>query len=444
MAYNSSNLSLLGGANGFHNWHYRTTDAMSVVNAAGYFTGDAINMLGARDLITIEADGSGGTYLVENSGAEVSLTPIASDFVFDRNKVYLTMEIDQVDLLAGTSHFVVSPVAGFVSRMTTVVRSAVTTGGTITLELATVAINGLSNVVADAATAGTLITDAPTSPGKRPESGGNVVAARAAIEIVGDAAFATAGQVTVMIEITPDEPNGNNVYISRYLNQVDLLAATSHFITSPVAGQIARMTTVSTVDVTTGGTLTVELGGTAVTGLAVVVGNAGGVGDIDTDVPTSVASATGTVAAGGAIEIVGDAAFATTGTLWCLLEITPATASDAKVYVEDYIQETDLLAGTSHFVAAPCTGHISNVFTASTVDITTGGTITIELGGVAVPGLGVVVGDAGGVGDSDDDAPLVASDANNAVTKGDLIEIVGDAAFAAAGTLGVLIEITPS
>jgi hypothetical protein len=443
MSYNSVNLSLLGGANGFSQWHYRTTDAMTAVVAAGYFTGDSLNMLGSKDMISIEADGSAGTYLVESNSFEVVLTKISNDVVFQEGRIYLTMEYDQVDLLAGTSHFIVSPLAGYVTRLTTIVRSAVTTGGTLTVEIGGSAIRGLSNIIADAAAAGTVVTGVPTNFKQDAATGGAHVAARGAIELVGDANFATAGQVTQIIEIEPDNPASQNVYLCRYLNQVDLLAATSHFLVSPVAGQIARLTTISNVDVTTGGTLTVEVGGVAVTGLSVVVGDAGGVGDIDTDAPTDVSSSTGTVAAGTAIEIVGDAAFATAGTLWALLEITPATAADRKVYVEDYIGQTDLLAGTSHWIAAPITGFITAVRTVSTVDITTGGDITIELGGVAVPGLTVTVADAGGVGDTDYDAPSELATSYNAVTKGDPIEIVGDAAFATAGTLGVLVEFSP-
>jgi fibronectin-binding autotransporter adhesin len=444
MALDLTKLTLLGGGNGYSTWHYRSTDALSTITAAGYFTGDGPNMLGARDMLTIEADGSGGTYMVENNGTKVSLTRLTQENVFDRNKVYLSMEVDQVDLLAGTSHFVLTPVAGYVSRLTTIVRSAVTTGGTLTVELGGSAIEGLSNVVADGAAAGTIVTDIPNNPFHDAAVVGNRVEARGGIELVGDSTFASAGQVTQVVEITPDEPSGMNVFLSRYVNQIDLLAATSHFITTPVAGQIARLSTISTVDVNTGGAVTVELAGTAVSGLSVTVANAGGVGDIDTDTPASEGSSTGTVAAGDDIELVFAAAFATAGTIWCLLEVNPTSDADTKVYMEDYIQQTDLLAGTSHWMVAPCTGHITKVSTTSTVDVTTGGDITVELGGTAIPSLTVTVADAGGVGDNDSGTPTKSADSFNAVSKGDAVEIVGDTDFASAGTLGVLVEFTPT
>jgi len=444
MAFTIAKLALLGGANGFNLWFYRSTDALSTIIAAGYFTGDALNMLGPRDLITIEADGSGGQYLVENSGFEISLTKVDMDYVFDSAKIYLPCLINQVPLLAGTSRFVITPLAGYVTRMTTVVRSAVTTGGTLTVEIGGSAIEGLSNVIADADAAGTVVTDVPTNMFHDAAVVGNYVAARGAIELVGDSNFATAGDAVTIIEVSPDAPAAQNVYLTGFINQTDLLAGTSQFVVSPVAGQVARLTTISCDDVTTGGDITVEIGGTAVTGLTVTVGNAGGVGDIDTDTPAVEASSTGTVAAGGAIEIIPAAAFATQGNLWFCLEINPAVDTGTQVYIEDYIEQTDLLAGTSHWVMAPCTGQISAVYTASTVDITTGGTITLELGGTAVSGLSVVVGDAGGVGDADSDTPTDTTDVTCAVTKGDAIEIIPSAAFATAGTLRVLVEITPA
>ncbi len=53
MAYAASGLSVLAQANGFTLWHYSTTDAIATVNTAGYFTGDAVNMLAVRDLIIV-------------------------------------------------------------------------------------------------------------------------------------------------------------------------------------------------------------------------------------------------------------------------------------------------------------------------------------------------------------------------------------------------------
>ena len=52
MAFLSKDLSALTSANGFTLWHYKSAvDNAAAVNSSGYFTGDAVNMLGPRDLI---------------------------------------------------------------------------------------------------------------------------------------------------------------------------------------------------------------------------------------------------------------------------------------------------------------------------------------------------------------------------------------------------------
>lgn len=103
--------------------------------------------------------------------------------------------------------------------------------------------------------------------------------------------------------------------LSYEFEQTQLLAATPEFIVTPYAGIIERNTVVTQAAVTTGGAITTEIGGVAVTGLSVVVADAAAAGDIDTDVPTDVSGldTTTRVAARGAIEMVPAAAFATAG-----------------------------------------------------------------------------------------------------------------------------------
>ena len=57
MPYTSSTLSLLGSVNGQAVWHYRTTDALSVVCAAGYFNSSAAQ-LGVGDEILVTRTGT--------------------------------------------------------------------------------------------------------------------------------------------------------------------------------------------------------------------------------------------------------------------------------------------------------------------------------------------------------------------------------------------------
>jgi hypothetical protein len=78
-------------------------------------------------------------------------------------------------------------------------QAAVTTGGALTVEIGGTAVTGLTNTIADAATAGTVVTDTPADP----YNVTSLVAANGAIELVGDAAFATAGIVSQFVEVTP-------------------------------------------------------------------------------------------------------------------------------------------------------------------------------------------------------------------------------------------------
>ena len=51
MAFNFANLTRLSGASGVILWHYTSADAIATVKASGYFTGEAVNMMNARDVI---------------------------------------------------------------------------------------------------------------------------------------------------------------------------------------------------------------------------------------------------------------------------------------------------------------------------------------------------------------------------------------------------------
>lgn len=105
--------------------------------------------------------------------------------------------INQTDLLAGTSAELLSPVVGAVTQLDTTVQVAVTTGGPITASVGVTAIDGLSCVIADAATKGSRVTDTPTAGHAT-----TVVAVGSRLQVTPDAAFATAGAVSGQLEIT--------------------------------------------------------------------------------------------------------------------------------------------------------------------------------------------------------------------------------------------------
>jgi hypothetical protein len=76
--------------------------------------------------------------------------------------------------------------------------------------------------------------------------------------------------------------------------------------------------------VTTGGAITVEIGGTAVDGLSVTVEDAAAAGTVYSGTPSSPTHATTAIARNGAVEIVPAAAFATAGAVNGFVEITLA------------------------------------------------------------------------------------------------------------------------
>lgn len=152
--------------------------------------------------VKAEYDGSGKVYVVGRamvSGVSGDIIPVKIALGrIDPGKVQVPFSINETDLLAATSHFVVAPATGNITKVTTVVQKAVGTGGTITIEVATVAVDGLSVVVADSAAAGDIDSDEPSAP----DHATTAIVKDAAIEIVPAAAFATTGALNGFIEIT--------------------------------------------------------------------------------------------------------------------------------------------------------------------------------------------------------------------------------------------------
>lgn len=122
-------------------------------------------------------------------------------------KVYLQDHMLEAAVDAGTSLEMVSPVAGRITKLTTVARGTITTGGEITVEVNTTAVDGLSVTVADAASAGDVDSDTPTA-----EHASAVVAVGDRIEIIPASEFNASADIFVVLEIEPtDATNGTFV-----------------------------------------------------------------------------------------------------------------------------------------------------------------------------------------------------------------------------------------
>lgn len=108
------------------------------------------------------------------------------------------------------------------------------------------------------------------------------------------------------------------------INATDLAAGTAQAIIAPCDGYIESNTVVVTEAIGTGGDITTEIAGTAVTGLTCTLANSAPVGKTVTDTPTTPHDASTKVKRGQKITVTPAAAFATTGAVNGYLTIQPA------------------------------------------------------------------------------------------------------------------------
>jgi hypothetical protein len=113
------------------------------------------------------------------------------------NSVQVPFVYGQTDLLAPNGIELISPVDGIIKRATAIVQTAITTGGNIQVQVGTTAVVGLTLVFADGATAGTIVSDTPTTPG----SATTLVTKGGRMRVLADASFATAGAVNGFVEV---------------------------------------------------------------------------------------------------------------------------------------------------------------------------------------------------------------------------------------------------
>ncbi len=113
----------------------------------------------------------------------------------------IPFQITEAEGDAASSRYVHPGFAGTVVDMGTVVDATVTTGGTLTAKIATVAVDGLGVVIADASSAGDVDTDSATVG-----HASTVFTAAQAIEIVGDAAINAGAPINGWIGVTRTNP----------------------------------------------------------------------------------------------------------------------------------------------------------------------------------------------------------------------------------------------
>jgi hypothetical protein len=100
---------------------------------------------------------------------------------------------------AGAGAYVVSPVAGRITKASSVVATTVTTGGAIAVAVNSTAVDGLSIVVANSAAAGEVDSDTPTAG-----HASALVAVGDTINFTPEAAFNAAGDMMYTVEIDVD------------------------------------------------------------------------------------------------------------------------------------------------------------------------------------------------------------------------------------------------
>jgi len=79
MAFVQSNLSLVSySGNGFHIWHYKSADALNVIDAASYFNA-MVNEMNVGDVVFIyAANGFGMATVLTNDGSAIDTGDIVS------------------------------------------------------------------------------------------------------------------------------------------------------------------------------------------------------------------------------------------------------------------------------------------------------------------------------------------------------------------------------
>jgi len=139
-----------------------------------------------------------GVCIVGGAVGEVGCVLLSASVLADPRSHFILVQ--DVDVSTGTSRWIVSPVAGDIARVRTIVTTILSIAvepGLVTLELATVLVVGSNTIIAAEAPVGETDDSGAIAP-----HASTLVAAGDPIEIVNDG-IPTSGVVTVVIEIVP-------------------------------------------------------------------------------------------------------------------------------------------------------------------------------------------------------------------------------------------------
>lgn len=179
---------------------YRTTDALTTIDGAGYFN-DVAEMLSVGDVIHVSIADSAdtptsvtgaGTFIVASSSAGVVDT---YDALKGNNIVTLNAYL--ADISTAGQIYVVSPVAGTIQKIYSTINGAIATAdATLTPKIAGTAVtDGAITVAYSGSAAGDVDSSTP--------SAANTVTAGQAIEVETDGASTNTIPVMITIEIKP-------------------------------------------------------------------------------------------------------------------------------------------------------------------------------------------------------------------------------------------------
>lgn len=110
------------------------------------------------------------------------------------------------------------------------------------------------------------------------------------------------------------------------------------------------------------------------------------------------------------------------------------------VYLQFNVNATDLSAGTTQYLVAPITGHVSRWDAVTNVAIVTGGTLKIKNAAAVEMVSDTLTFANSEVVATHHFSTFSPGDASLAVTKGDVLTIIVDSAFTGGGAVNGMVE----